>query len=109
MRTRIALLVIALLGEAALGAQDRTLPPTFESRVDLVSVTVTVESHDGSFKTDLGPADFRVLENGVPQTIAFFAYDSVPVDLVLLIDGSGSMNSRLGTVRHAASAFIESL
>jgi Ca-activated chloride channel homolog len=89
--------------------KEETLPPTFQTSVDLVAVTATVQSKDGAFVTNLGADDFDVLENGVPQTISFFGSDEVPVDLILLIDNSASMNARLPAVQHACDILVNAL
>ncbi len=91
------------------GTQDSLPPVTFHSGVDLVAVTATVQAHDGSFVTGLGAADFHVLENGIPQTISFFGASNVPVDLLLLLDNSGSMTERLPGVQHASDILIDAL
>lgn len=101
-------LVSALTVTAALGADD-TMPPRLKSGVEVVALTVTVQSHDGSFPGNLGVDDFAVFENGVRQTIAFFDRGTVPVDLALLVDSSASMSQVLPSVKHAASTLIESL
>jgi Ca-activated chloride channel family protein len=54
----------------------------------------------------LSKADFTVLEDGVKQDIASFSTDRAPISLVLLLDTSGSMGSKLDRVRAAASTII---
>jgi Ca-activated chloride channel family protein len=56
---------------------------------------------------ELQPKDFRVLENGVEQEIAFFASAATPFDLVLLLDLSGSTSEKLDLVRKSARRFVE--
>ncbi len=105
----IATAVIALAG-TTLRSQDAHLPPApFHAGVDLVTVTATVANGDGSFRDGLTANDFHIFENGLPQTIAFFGVDDVPVDLVLLTDCSASMTERLPAVRHAARILIDAL
>jgi Ca-activated chloride channel family protein len=78
----------------------------FHSGVDLVALTVTAERPDGSYVPRLQPGDFRVFEEGVPQHVAFFGAGEVPVDLVLMLDTSGSMGARLGVAKQAAINLI---
>jgi VWFA-related protein len=54
--------------------------PVFRVGVDHVAVDVVVtDSHDTPV-TDLKPGEFRILDNGKPQTIADVQYVSVPVE-----------------------------
>ena len=43
---------------------------TFRSGVTLIRTDVIVRDADGAFVPDLTPADFRILEDGVPQEVA---------------------------------------
>ncbi|HEY0728440.1 MAG TPA: VWA domain-containing protein, partial [Pyrinomonadaceae bacterium] len=51
--------------------------------------------------------DFRVLEDGVPQEILFFAAADAPFDLVLLLDLSGSNSKNLKMIRNSAKRFVD--
>jgi VWFA-related protein len=55
---------------AALVAQQ---PPVFRANVTLVTTDVVPRDAEGRFIADLTKADFTVLEDGKPQTIASFA------------------------------------
>src|SRR5271154_2161054 len=46
--------------------------PPIVSTTRLVHLVVTVMDHHHDFVTDLDKTDFKVLENGKPQTIGFF-------------------------------------
>jgi Ca-activated chloride channel homolog len=80
-------------------------------RVDttLVTVPVSAMGRDGRYITDLQKADFRLFENGVEQEIAYFAEVEKPFTVVLVLDTSASMWSKLGTIKDAAAAFVEQL
>ena len=39
----------------------------------------------------LGPADFEVLDNGVPQAVELVSYDQIPLNVVLAFDMSDSV------------------
>ena len=59
--------------------------------VNLVNVAFTVRDTSGALVNDLAKDDFEVLEDAVPQTIAFFARSAdVPLTLGLVVDFSGS-------------------
>jgi Ca-activated chloride channel family protein len=64
---------------------------TFRSDVHLVNVGFSVRDAAGKLHSNLTRDDFEVLEDGVPQKIAFFARSlDVPLNLGLVVDISGS-------------------
>jgi Ca-activated chloride channel family protein len=84
----------------------------FETSVDAVHLSVSVVNRKGRVVTDLDRKDFRVLEDGVPQDITFFSRGTdSPVDILLLVDASGSMDvvSKVVNARNAALQLIHSL
>jgi len=81
----------------------------FRSRTSLVSLTVTVQDPSARYITDLQPADFAVYEDGVRQSVQFFGADALPVDLIVLLDSSASMEGKVEAVRGAAQAFLDTL
>lgn len=109
-RQSAIVLVLALSVATALAAQQ----PTFRAETDLVSFGVTVSDRRGAFITDLTPADFEVLEDGLPQTVKYFARgedaQAAPVNHVgLLFDTSGSMLEDIQMARTAAIRFLNTL
>ena len=60
-------------------------------RQDAYEVRLNATVLDGSGRSvqTLGKDDFHVYEDGVPQTIASFRHEDLPVSLGLLIDSSG--------------------
>jgi len=81
----------------------------FKSTVEVVPLTVTVTDAKGQYLKNLVETDFAVLEEGVRQSLAFFANEPVPIDLALTIDASASMARQLPIVRKAAGALVDSL
>jgi Ca-activated chloride channel family protein len=65
------LLLVAprLSGPGVLQAQQA---PVFRVKVDLVVLSITVTNRQGRYVTGLKPSDFRILEDGIPQRVAFF-------------------------------------
>ncbi len=76
---------------------------------DLVVLNVTVLDKDGKFVPGLKRSDFQVLEDGVPQTVGGFTAEETPFAAAILLDISGSMETRLTLGRSAAIRFLEGL
>ena len=97
----------ALLLSAVLSAQTQT--PIFSTKVEVVRVDALV-TDGGRPVLGLGPADFEVLDNGVPQTVEFVSYDQVPLNVVLAFDMSDSVaGERLEHLRSAGAAVLAGL
>ena len=75
----------------------------------LVTVPVTVLDRYGRYVPLLKRENFRILENGVEQKIAYFATTDSPFSVVLLIDTSGSTQFRLDDIQKAAINFVDKL
>lgn len=109
---RVAALVLLTLAVAASGAraQTPTVEPTIRVNVRLVSVFVNVTDQNGALIGGLGKDDFRVAEDGRPQTIGIFERQSeLPLNIVLAIDTSGSVHKDLSEEVAAAKRFVHSL
>lgn len=79
---------------------------------DLVVLNVTVSNKDGQYVPGLKLADFKVFEDGreVPiKLISSFGAHESPFAAVILLDTSGSMESRLSLGRSAAIRFLDGL
>lgn len=75
---------------------------TLQENVDEVLLNCTVVDDKGNLVRDLKPGDFRVWEDGVPQTIASFQHQDLPVSMGILVDNSGSMRDKRAAVDAAA-------
>lgn len=75
----------------------------------LVTVPVTVMDRSGRYVPLLKRENFRILENGVEQKIAYFAATDSPFTVILLIDTSGSTHFRLDDIQDAAINFVSKL
>ncbi|PYS25039.1 MAG: hypothetical protein DMF72_02900 [Acidobacteria bacterium] len=76
---------------------------------DLVVVNATVIDKDGKFVTGLKRGDFQVFEDGAAQKISTFSAEDTPFAAAILLDTSGSMESRLTLGRGAAIHFLDGL
>jgi Ca-activated chloride channel homolog len=80
-------------------------------RVDtqLVSVPAVVTDSSGRPLSGLKPENFRLVEDGQPQTITNFGTTETPFEIALLLDTSGSTRDDVALIRAAANSFIEAL
>lgn len=76
--------------------------------VGMVVLPVIVTDRKGKVVSGLGADSFQVFEDGLPQQIAFFEPEDVPVAVGLVIDNSGSMRSKRQEVVAAAAEFTKS-
>ena len=108
-------LMVALMAAPGAFGQEgapQNAPYRFSTSVDAVHLTVTITRKNGQLVTDLKEKDFRVLEDGVPQELTYFARGTdSPVDIMLLVDASGSMDivSKVANTRNAAIQLVYSL
>jgi VWFA-related protein len=94
---------IGILISAALGQT-----PTFSTEVDVVSILATVRGRDGRLIQDLTKYDFRVFEDGRPQTIRYFASKAeTPLTVTLLVDTSNSQDRLLAAEGRTAAQFMK--
>jgi VWFA-related protein len=82
--------------------------PDFSGGVDVVTVLATIRDRDGRIVKDLNAEDFVLLDDGVPQTIRYFARESdLPLILGLLVDTSRSQHDVLEPEREASYVFLD--
>jgi Ca-activated chloride channel family protein len=75
----------------------------------LVTIPVSVMDRGGRYVPNLRKEDFRLWEDGVEQSVAFFSSVDKPFSLVLMIDTSGSTRFRLEDIQDAAITFVNQL
>lgn len=88
---------------------ESAAPATIRAQVNLVEVACNVLAPDGSNVRGLSAQDFRVYEDGVPQSIAHFDASSEPASIVLVLDASPSIYRELAQMKSAARALSEKL
>ena len=88
--------------------RTRDLGYTEVAHVDAVLVPVIVTDR-GRFVSGLQRGDFEIAEDNVPQRLRAFASEDSPLDLVLAIDVSGSMESALEDVKIAVKQLLSKL
>jgi VWFA-related protein len=100
----VPLLLLAAVG--GLWGQDAA---RFRTDVRQVRLDVRVAMPDGSAVASLTQGDLVVLEDGEPRPFTHFAYDSEPLDIVLLFDTSGSMKSHTEAIAAVSRTALSAL
>lgn len=105
---RIALAAAALTALSSLSVRAQF---SYKTGVDVAGFTVTVVNRAGETVPNLQAADFDVREDGVAQSVTYFAggeeENAVPLHIGLLFDTSESMEKDLGFSRNAAIRFLK--
>lgn len=95
------------------GANSRTSKrdtPGLRVNVRLVNVFTTVTDNHGAPIAGLGKDDFRILEDGIPQTISVFDRESeLPLSIALAIDTSGSTRRDMPLEIASAKKFVRTI
>ena len=74
---------------------------------ELVNLNVRVVDRNNRTINDVPEKDFKIFEDGVPQTIDFFSRSEVPTNYALVLDNSGSMRAQLDKVIEAGKILID--
>jgi VWFA-related protein len=83
--------------------------PSFSTRIEAVRVDVLV-TDNGRLVPDLQPRDFELLDNGVPQSVDLASLEEVPLNVVLALDMSGSLDApQIGHLRTGGSTLLDGL
>ena len=92
------------------GREQEPEGPTFRVNVRLVNVFTTVTDSHGAPVANLAKNDFRVLEDGQPQTISVFDKESeMPLRIVLEVDTSESTRRDIKLEVASAKRFVQSI
>jgi VWFA-related protein len=83
--------------------------PIFRAGVTLVKVDVEVTGRGNTDISDFTQQDFRIFDENEPREIAHFSRESEPLDLLLLLDVSGSMRQSLADVAATTRAALANL
>ena len=96
---------LAAILSTALAAQQPP-PGTFRSGTQIVSLFVTVADATRRLVPGLTQEEFEVFDNEKPQPIIFFQNEVQPINVVVMLDTSGSMTLTLDLLREAAEQFL---
>lgn len=75
----------------------------------LVVLNATITNDKGKSVSGLTKSQFKILEDGKEQEITFFEAEKTPFAAVILLDTSGSMETRVSLARSAAINFLDGL
>jgi VWFA-related protein len=108
----LLLVTLSLALHTGASAQGPDDDEVLKVNTDLVVLNVTVTDAQGQYVHGLKAKDFKIFEDGREQpidTITGFHVEETPFAAVLLLDTSGSMESRLTLARSAAVRFLDGL
>jgi len=93
----------------SLGTDDPQNLVTIHARVNEVNLLFIATDKHGKFVRDLSESDFKILDDHKPpQAIVNFKRETdLPLHLGLLVDVSGSVDSRFGFEQEAATSFLQ--
>jgi Ca-activated chloride channel homolog len=111
---RLVFALFFLLAARAAPAQqasrlDRAPDGRIRLDVNLVLVEATVKNKAGGVMDGLKPEDFELREDGVPQTIAHFSRDQLPLAVAMVVDLSNSITPFLRPLRYATQSALRAL
>ena len=100
------MVVAGLLAGVCSGA-GRAQLLTFKTETHLVNTAISVHDARGGLVRGLTAQDFTVVEDGVPQTVKFFAHEGdLPLSVGLLLDVSGSQEKFVKAHEQDIRAFL---
>lgn len=80
---------------------------TLHRDVEEVVLNATVLDDHNQLVMNLTKPDFKVFEDNIPQTIASFTHEDIPVSMGILVDNSGSMRDKRQSVNSAALDLVK--
>jgi Ca-activated chloride channel family protein len=80
--------------------------PTFKAGTQVVSLFVTVTDAQKRLIPDLTKDDFTVFDNEKPQPLIYFDNSIRPINVVVMLDTSGSMTLTIDLLKLAAEQFL---
>ena len=75
---------------ASAAGRAQQSPAVFSSKVEAVRVDVLVTDNSRAI-LGLGPSDFELSDNGVPQHVELVSFDQIPLNVILALDMSDSV------------------
>jgi Ca-activated chloride channel family protein len=107
--TTLTLLLPSFRQQTPVSSLPRREENSIKLNARLVNLNIKVVDLSGRPVSQLKRDDFVVLEDNVPQEVTYFEPVAAPVSLLLLLDLSGSIGSKLEAMKKAAKKFVDSL
>jgi VWFA-related protein len=98
--------VAVAIASASIGGAAQT--PTFRTTTSTVAVNVSVR-RGNAVVANLTASDFRLTDNGVPQVVQSVSIETVPIDVTLFLDTSGSTEGKLEDMKRDLQAIAAML
>lgn len=108
MTRYFALGVVLIAAHLSSAARGVVQPPVFKTGALTVSVNAAVKRGNRAI-ANLTAKDFRLTDNGVEQKIEAVSIESVPVDVSLFLDTSGSTAGKLDDMKRDVQGIIRML
>lgn len=110
VRPHVFRVVANLIGGGRLVTSSRTkgLDQVEKVSVDVVQVTAVVTNH-GRFVSGLQQSQFKLLEDGVAQTIGHFSSEGSALEIVVAVDVSESMTLAMPQLKNSVKKFLSAL
>lgn len=110
VRPHVFRVVANLIGGGRIVSSARTkgLDQVEKVSVEVVQITAVVTNR-GRFVSDLRQPQFKLIEDGVPQTIAHFSAEGSPLEIVVAIDVSESMTQAMPQLKNSVKKFLAAL
>ena len=108
-RARGGVAIAVVLSGVLAAAQSGAPPAVYRAGTELVVLQVSVSDAQRRHVPGLRAENFTVFDEGVPQPLAVFATSDAPLDVMLLVDTSGSMDVWLSVAKLAAANLVSSL
>jgi Ca-activated chloride channel family protein len=96
----------AAIAAAMSGPLVAQQPPTFKAGTQVVSIFATVTDAQKRLVPDLTKDDFQVFDNDKPQPVVYFDNSIRPINVVVMLDTSGSMTLTIDLLKQAAEQFL---
>jgi Ca-activated chloride channel family protein len=80
--------------------------PTFKAQTQVVSIFATVTDAQKRLVPNLTQDDFQVFDNEKPQPVIYFDNSVRPINVVVMLDTSGSMTLTIDLLKQAAEQFL---
>ena len=103
------LLLVLIFGCFSSGVFAQNDDEVINIESSVVILNAAVSDNNGKTVSGLKESQFKIFEDGKEQKIDFFQSNETPFAAIILLDTSGSMESRVSMARSAAINFLDGL